>query len=107
MALAQRLDAISQGPKKSRFPGSNPLPLALVMDVDRIKSTGGRINHWSINSYYPPMQSGTMNWASCWIITELYRMTIPRMNRLGKSEGSLAGVDRCGIETSYANIDYL
>jgi hypothetical protein len=27
MALAYRLDAISQGPKKSRIPGPNPLPL--------------------------------------------------------------------------------
>jgi hypothetical protein len=38
MALAYRLNAISQGPKKSRFPGPNPLPLALVMDAARIKS---------------------------------------------------------------------
>jgi len=33
MALAYRLDAISQGPKNSRFPGPNPLPLALLMDM--------------------------------------------------------------------------
>ncbi len=39
MALSYRLDAISQGPKKSRFPGPNPLPLALVMDAARIKSS--------------------------------------------------------------------
>jgi hypothetical protein len=38
MTLAYRLDAISQGSKKSRFPGPNPLPLALVMDAARIKS---------------------------------------------------------------------
>ncbi len=38
MALAYRLDAISQGPKIPRFPGPNPLPLALVMDAARIKS---------------------------------------------------------------------
>jgi hypothetical protein len=38
MALAYRLDAISQGPKNSRFPGPNPLPLAQVMDAARIKS---------------------------------------------------------------------
>jgi hypothetical protein len=38
MALAYRLDAISQGPKKSRFSGPNLLPLALVMDAARIKS---------------------------------------------------------------------
>jgi hypothetical protein len=38
MALAYRLDAISQGPKKSRFPGPNPLPLTLVMDAALIKS---------------------------------------------------------------------
>jgi hypothetical protein len=28
MALAYQLDAISQGPKKSRFPRTHPLPLA-------------------------------------------------------------------------------
>ncbi len=33
MALAYRLDAISQGPKNSRYKGPNPLPLALVMDA--------------------------------------------------------------------------
>ncbi len=38
MALAYRLDAISQGPKNSQFPGPNPLPLALVKDAARIKS---------------------------------------------------------------------
>jgi hypothetical protein len=38
MTLAYRLDAISQGPKNSRFPGPNPLPLALVKDAARIKS---------------------------------------------------------------------
>jgi hypothetical protein len=32
--ISRKLDAISQGPKKSRFPGSmTPLPLALVMDL--------------------------------------------------------------------------
>jgi hypothetical protein len=38
MALAYWLNAISQGPKKCRFPGSNPLPHALVMDAASIKS---------------------------------------------------------------------
>jgi hypothetical protein len=38
MALAYRLDAISHGSKKSRFPGPSPLPLALVMDAARITS---------------------------------------------------------------------
>ncbi len=38
MALAYQLDTISQGPKMSRFPGPNPLPLALVIDSARIKS---------------------------------------------------------------------
>jgi hypothetical protein len=55
MALAYRLDAISQGPKKYRFPGPKPLPLALVMDAARIQSiTHGpvtRINHRCKNSY--------------------------------------------------------
>jgi hypothetical protein len=35
---AYRLDTNSQSPKKSQFPGPNPLLLALVMDVARIKS---------------------------------------------------------------------
>jgi hypothetical protein len=30
MALAYRLDVISQGPKNSQLPGPNPLPLALM-----------------------------------------------------------------------------
>jgi hypothetical protein len=34
MALAYRLDAISLGPKNSQFPGPNPLPLALVIDIN-------------------------------------------------------------------------
>jgi hypothetical protein len=38
MALAYWLNAILQGPKKSWFPGPNPLPVALVMDAARIKS---------------------------------------------------------------------
>ncbi len=38
MALAYRLDAISQGPKIFLFPGPNPLPLAVVTDAARIKS---------------------------------------------------------------------
>ncbi len=46
MALAYRLDAISQGPKKSRFPGPNPLPLSLVMNAARIRALRtGRMNH--------------------------------------------------------------
>jgi hypothetical protein len=45
-----RLDAIAQGPKNSRFPGHNPLPLALVMDLHASK-TKGHINHRCINSY--------------------------------------------------------
>jgi hypothetical protein len=31
-------NAISQGPKKSRFPGPNPLPLALVMYLPASKA---------------------------------------------------------------------
>jgi hypothetical protein len=38
MALTYQLDAISQGPKKSRFTGPNPLPLALVMDMHTSKT---------------------------------------------------------------------
>ncbi len=38
MVLAYRLDAISQDPKSSRFPGPNPLPLALVMDQNASKN---------------------------------------------------------------------
>ncbi len=55
MALAYRLDAISQGPKKSRSPGPNPLPLALVMDAARIKIimhyAQDRINHRCIDGF--------------------------------------------------------
>ena len=35
-----RLDAISQGPKKSQFPGLNPLPLALVMPASKALCIG-------------------------------------------------------------------
>ncbi len=38
MALAYQLDAISQGSKNSRFPGPNPLPLTLVMDMHASKT---------------------------------------------------------------------
>jgi hypothetical protein len=38
MALAYQLDAISQGPKNSRFPGPNLLQLALVMDLHASKN---------------------------------------------------------------------
>ncbi len=38
MALAYRLDAISQGPKNSRIPGPNPLPLPLIMDMHASKT---------------------------------------------------------------------
>ncbi len=52
MALDQ-LDAISQGPKNSRIPGPNPLPLALIMDMQATKTYArGCINHRCINSYY-------------------------------------------------------
>jgi hypothetical protein len=37
MALAYQLDAISRGPKNSRFPGLIPLPLAQVMDLPASK----------------------------------------------------------------------
>jgi hypothetical protein len=38
MALAYQFDAIAQGPKNSQFPGPNPLPLALVMDMHASKT---------------------------------------------------------------------
>ncbi len=38
MALAYRLEAISQGPKNSHIPGQKPLPLALVMDMHASKT---------------------------------------------------------------------
>ncbi len=37
MALAYRLDPISQGPKNLRFPWPNPLALAQVMDMHASK----------------------------------------------------------------------
>jgi hypothetical protein len=53
MALAHRLDAISQGPKNSPFPGPNPLPLAHVFICPYQKQYDrGRINHWCINSSF-------------------------------------------------------
>ncbi len=56
MALAYRLDAISQGPKNSRIPGPNPLPLALVMDMHASKNYArGCINHRCIISYTPEL----------------------------------------------------
>jgi hypothetical protein len=53
MALAYRLDAISQGPKNSRIPGPNPLPFALVMDAHNQNIMHGAvcINHRCIISY--------------------------------------------------------
>ncbi len=38
MALAYQLDAISQGPKTSQFPGPSTLPLALIMDMHASKT---------------------------------------------------------------------
>ncbi len=38
MALAYPLDAISQGSKKSQFPGPNSLPLALIMYLPASKT---------------------------------------------------------------------
>jgi hypothetical protein len=38
MALAYRLNAVSQGPKNSRIPGPNPLRLALLMDMHASKT---------------------------------------------------------------------
>ncbi len=38
IALAYRLDAISQGPKNSQFPRPNPLPLAHVMYMPASKA---------------------------------------------------------------------
>ena len=38
IALAYRLDAISQGPKNSWIPGPNPLPLALINGYARIQN---------------------------------------------------------------------
>jgi hypothetical protein len=38
MALPYQLDAILQGPKNSRFLETNPLPLALVMDMLAFKT---------------------------------------------------------------------
>jgi hypothetical protein len=53
IALANQVDAISQGPKNSRIPGPYPLPLALVMDMHASKHYArGCINHRCINSYF-------------------------------------------------------
>jgi hypothetical protein len=93
--------------KKSRFLGPNP-----SASCPRNGCCPHQKHYWSykslVHSYNPPMQSGAMNWASGWDYYRITysRMTIPRMGGLGKSKGSLAGVDRCGIETSYANRNY-
>jgi hypothetical protein len=51
MALAYRLEAISQGPKNSRIPVPNPLPLPLVMDMHASKHYArGCMNHRCINT---------------------------------------------------------
>jgi hypothetical protein len=52
MAFALRLHAILQCPKMSRFPGPNPLTLALVMGLAESKSIKQRrINHRSEGSF--------------------------------------------------------
>jgi hypothetical protein len=54
MALAYRLNAISQGRKNSQFsgPNPNPFPLAHVMDMHASKTHArGCINHKCVNSY--------------------------------------------------------
>jgi hypothetical protein len=38
IALAYQIDAISQGPKNSPFPGPSPLPLDLVLDMHAYKT---------------------------------------------------------------------
>jgi hypothetical protein len=52
-SLSALIDAISQGPKNSRIPGPNPLPLALVINLHASKTSlcMGCINHRCINSY--------------------------------------------------------
>jgi hypothetical protein len=51
---SQRFGAISQGPKKSRFPETNPLLLVLVMDFPASKAkhyVQGLIDQRSIGSF--------------------------------------------------------
>ncbi len=51
-------------PKKSRFPGPNPLPVALLMDLHPLKHyIRGRMNHRSINSKYSWVRCGL--WSQC------------------------------------------
>ncbi len=50
IALAYRLDAISQGPKNSRIPGPNPLPLPQVMNIQKHYAQGC-INHRCIGCF--------------------------------------------------------
>jgi hypothetical protein len=38
MALPYQLDAILKGPKNSRIPGPDALPLALVMDMHALQT---------------------------------------------------------------------
>jgi hypothetical protein len=71
MALANQLDAISQSPENSRFPGANPLPLALVMDMHAskniahgaVKIIGAQITKRQQNRLSPP-----------WLLFHAYNM---------------------------------
>jgi hypothetical protein len=51
IALAWRLNAISQGPKSLDFEGPTPVPLALVMELPAWKALRTGLYHRSKNSY--------------------------------------------------------
>jgi hypothetical protein len=57
MALAYRLDAISQGPKNSRIPAPNPLPLPFVMDMHASKTLCMGLYKSYVNKYLLALQN--------------------------------------------------
>ncbi len=72
MALSRQASAI-WGPKKSWFPGPNPLPLAQVMDLPTSKHyVQGRINQRSIGSF---MYMSSHRWF--YLVIKQYRRELP------------------------------
>ncbi len=83
MELAYRLDAISKGPKYSRFPGPNPLPPTCPRNgccLHKKRNARGLISHRCINSY---------NCLEIWTVEEsifnVNRSVRPRYSKISNS----------------------